>query len=167
MSLRMYNIQTGKIDFSGVKRVEVTPSELQQFKLESNDLLINRVNSKELVGKTAIIPQISEDLVYESMNMRAKPYLNHLSADYLNLFMMSEMAQKSISSFAKEAIGQASINQGQVSSIKTALPPFKEQNRIVEKVDKLIDLCEKLKANINKATTTQLNLTDAIVDSSI
>ncbi|MBY8202642.1 restriction endonuclease subunit S [Vibrio fluvialis] len=164
ISLRMYNIQDGKIDFEGAKRVEVEPNELEQFLLEKGDLLINRVNSKELVGKTAIIPQLDEPLVYESMNMRAKPFTNYLSAEYLNLFMMTALAQQSISSFAKEAIGQASINQGQVSSMAIPLPTFNEQKRIVLKINELLVICEELKARLKESQTTQLLLTDAIVE---
>ncbi|MDN3473974.1 restriction endonuclease subunit S [Pseudoalteromonas sp. APC 3355] len=167
ISLRMYNIQNGYIDFAGAKRVEVESNELAQFILEPNDLLINRVNSKELVGKTAIIPKSEEPLVYESMNMRAKPFIEHLSAQYLNLFMMTKAAQNFISSFAKEAVGQASINQGQVSSIIIPLPPFKEQQRIVTKIDELMTLCDQLKARLTNAQTTKLYLTDAIVENSI
>lgn len=167
ISLRMYNIQSGKIDFEGAKRVEVEPHELDQFLLEKDDLLINRVNSKELVGKTAIIPESDEPLVYESMNMRAKPFSNYLSAKYLNLFMMTALAQQSISSFAKEAIGQASINQGQVSLIAITLPPHNEQKRIVLKVDEILVMCEKLKDRINESKGTQLYLTDAIVEQAV
>ena len=167
ISLRMYNIQDGKIDFEGAKRVEVEPNELEQFLLEKGDLLINRVNSKELVGKTAIIPQLDEPLVYESMNMRAKPFTNYLSAEYLNLFMMTALAQQSISSFAKEAIGQASINQGQVSSMAIPLPTFNEQKRIVLKINELLVICEELKARLKESQTTQLLLTDAIVEQAV
>ena len=124
--------------------------------------MINRVNSKELVGKTAIVPIIKEELVYESMNMRAKPFINYLSARYLNLFMMTPIAQNIVSSFAKEAIGQASINQGQVSSIQTPLAPLEEQHRIVAKVDELMALCDQLKTRLNDVQTTQLNLADAL-----
>ncbi|EGQ7972517.1 restriction endonuclease subunit S [Vibrio parahaemolyticus] len=167
ISLRMYNIQDGKIDFEGAKRVEVEPNELEQFLLEKGDLLINRVNSKELVGKTAIIPQLDEPLVYESMNMRAKPFTNYLSAEYLNLFMMTALAQQSISSFAKEAIGQASINQGQVSSMAIPLPTFNEQKRIVLKINELLVICEELKARLKESQNTQLLLTDAIVEQAV
>ncbi len=163
ISLRMYNIQNGEINFSAAKRVELNPNELEQFLLEENDLLINRVNSKELVGKTAIIPAFQEPLVYESMNMRAKSFINYISAHYLNLFMMSQLAKDSISSFAKEAIGQASINQGQVSSIKTPLPPLLEQHRIVKKADELLTLCDQLKTRLSAAQTTQVHLADTIV----
>ncbi|MEZ8110538.1 restriction endonuclease subunit S [Vibrio splendidus] len=167
ISLRMYNIQSGNIDFEGAKRVEVEPHELEQFLLEKGDLLINRVNSKELVGKTAIIPEFDEPLVYESMNMRAKPFSDYVSAEYLNLFMMTALAQQSISSFAKEAIGQASINQGQVSSIVITLPPNNEQKRIVLKVNEILVVCEKLKELLTESKGTQLYLTDAIVEQAV
>ncbi|EWS96491.1 restriction endonuclease [Pseudoalteromonas sp. SCSIO_11900] len=162
ISLRMYNIQQGKIVFDDARRVEVTSEELETYKLEANDLLINRVNSKELVGKTAIIPEHSEDLLYESMNMRAKPFKSHLSSEYLNIFMMSAIATKEIASFAKEAIGQASINQGQVSSIPTPLPPFNEQKKICEMVDSLFAICDRLNNEILSSKEIKSNLADSL-----
>ncbi|MFK5914983.1 MAG: restriction endonuclease subunit S [Woeseiaceae bacterium] len=167
VSLRMYNIQNGLVSFDGVRRVEVESKELEQFLLEKDDLLINRVNSKELVGKTAIIPSFPEPLLYESMNMRAKPFNRYVSSHYLNLFMMTNLAKESISSFAKEAVGQASINQAQVGSIKTPLPPLAEQERIVVKVDVLMEICKQLKSNIIEAQTTQQYLADAITEKTI
>ena len=167
ISLRMYNIQQGIIDFSDAKRVEVEPDELAQFLLEPDDLLINRVNSKELVGKTAIVPVTEEPLVYESMNMRAKPFTDHVSARYLNLFMMTGIVKDAISSFAKEAVGQASINQGQVTSIKTPLPPREEQYRIVAKVDELMALCDQLTSRLQTSQQTQLALAESLVEGAL
>jgi len=164
ISLRMYNIQNGIIEFSDLRRVNVTDEELIQYALEPGDLLFNRVNSKELVGKTAIIPEYSEPLLYESMNMRAKPYKKQLASEYLNLFMQSEIAKSILRSHAKEAISQASINQGQISSLPVPLPPKAEQYRIVAKVDELMALCETLKSQLSDAQTTQLHLADTIVE---
>lgn len=167
ISLRMYNIQEGEIDFTGARRVEIEPNEFEQYKLEAGDLLINRVNSKELVGKTAIIPSFDEPLVFESMNMRAKPFHDYLASSYLNLFMKSPFARAALFSHAKEAVGQASINQGQVSSLIAPLPPLEEQHRIVAKVDELMALCDQLKARLTQAQTTQLQLADAITEQAV
>lgn len=164
ISLRMYNIQNGHIDFDGTKRVELSIDELEQFSLEKNDLLINRVNSKELVGKSAIIPQFDEPLVYESMNMRAKPFTEFLSSEYLNLFMMSKFAKNSISQFAKEAIGQASINQAQVSSIVTPLPPLSSQRRIVSKHTELMDLCDALADKLSENEIVIAHFANTLVE---
>lgn len=167
ISLRMYNIQDGKIDFSDVRRVDVDESELDQFALEAGDLLINRVNSKELVGKTALIPHFKESLVFESMNMRARPHLNLVSPEYLNLYMRTRLAREAVFAFAKEAVGQASINQSQVGSLLTPLPPQAEQHRIVAKVEELMTLCERIKARLQSAQATQLCLADGLVDAAI
>ncbi|WP_445399428.1 restriction endonuclease subunit S [Zobellella sp. An-6] len=167
ISLRMYNIQEGKINFNSTRRVEINEDELEKFSLEENDLLINRVNSKELVGKSAIIPHLNEPLVYESMNMRAKPFTNFLDPFYLNIFMSSSIAKSALFSHAKEAIGQASINQGQISSLITPLPPKNEQHRIVTKVDELMALCDQLKDKLRQSQQTQVHLAGAIVEQAL
>lgn len=167
ISLRMFNIQGGNIDFDGARRVELDADELDQFILEAGDLLINRVNSKELVGKTAIIPKFNEALVYESMNMRARPYRGFVYSDYLNLYMKSSLAKETIFSFAKEAISQASINQMQIRSMPTPLPPLTEQHRIVAKVDELMTLCDQLKARLIDASQLQKKLADVLVKQAI
>jgi len=68
ISLRMFNIQGGEINIEKYKRVVLTDKELETYKLEANDLLVNRVNSRELVGKTALIENFNEVFVYESIN---------------------------------------------------------------------------------------------------
>ena len=111
LSLRMYNIQNGRIDFRGCKRVEVTPDEFDRYRLEKDDILINRVNSAELVGKSGIIEATDERLVYESMNMRLSLIKKTDIATYINLFLKSSLAKAYFFSEVKQAIGQASINQ--------------------------------------------------------
>lgn len=167
ISLRMYNIQDGSIDFADARRVNVSENELNQYRLEEGDLLINRVNSKELVGKTAIIPKFSEPLLFESMNMRAKPFTSHVSSEYLNLFMKTGMTKEILLSHAKEAISQASLNQGQISSLPVPLPPKAEQQRIVAKVDELMAICDTLKTRIEEAQATQVHLADAVVEQAV
>ena len=85
----MYNIQEGKINFKKPRRVELAEEELEQYSLERNDLLINRVNSSELIGKSAIIPKFGEDLVYESMNVRVRLCQKEELASYLRDAMLT------------------------------------------------------------------------------
>ncbi|EJB8470175.1 restriction endonuclease subunit S [Enterobacter hormaechei] len=167
ISLRMYNIQDGTIDFNGIRRVEVNEIELEQYKLEEGDLLINRVNSKELVGKTAIVPRFHEPLLFESMNIRAKPINKQIDARYLNLFMQSAYVKEMLLSYAKEAIGQASINQQQISNIVLPLPPVCEQRKIIEITNNLLVLISTLKSHLQSAQQTQLHLADALTDAAL
>ena len=167
ISLRMFNIQDGNIDFNGAKRVEMTTIELKQFSLEAGDLLINRVNSKELVGKTALIPEFNEPLVYESMNMRARTFKGFIDPAYLNLYMKSTLVKEAIFSFAKEAISQASINQMQISLLSTPLPPYHEQYRIIAKVDEPMAICDHLKSRLTEANQLQQKLADVLVEQAV
>src|SRR4051812_8046354 len=64
--LRMYNIDQGRIVWRDIKRMRLSEKDVQDFALEPGDILINRVNSRELVGKAAVIPSGLEPCVYES-----------------------------------------------------------------------------------------------------
>ncbi|EKH6436280.1 restriction endonuclease subunit S [Klebsiella oxytoca] len=167
ISLRMYNIQNGIIDFTDVRRVKVTELERYKYILEEGDLLINRVNSKELVGKTAIIPKTKEPLLFESMNMRACLFKEIINSHYINTLFQSEFIKKELSLYAKEAISQASINQQQITELLIPLPPSIEQKNIVDKVNLLLSLLEQVKYCMGKIKNTQVHLADALTDAAI
>ncbi|MDZ4333242.1 MAG: restriction endonuclease subunit S [Pseudomonas sp.] len=164
ISLRMYNIQDGAIVFTDARRVNIDEKEIEQYRLQAGDLLVNRVNSKDLVGKTAVIPETNELLVYESMNMRARPFAGLVNSPYLNLFMRTRLAKDTLLSHAKEAIGQASLNQGQISSLPLPFPPLNEQHRIVAKVDQLMALCDQLKTRLTQARQLNEQLASTLVE---
>nr|WP_240923818.1 restriction endonuclease subunit S [Mangrovimonas sp. CR14] len=153
ISLRMYNIQSGDIIFDNAKRVEVDEGELNRYCLLENDLLINRVNSYELIGKTAIIPFFGEPLVYESMNIRTRLILKDKLAVFINLVFQSRFAREYLMSKAKQAIGQASINQTNISTFAIPLPPLEEQKAIVKQVNSLMALCDSLEEHVDNSQT--------------
>ena len=75
--LRMYNIENGEIVWKEIKRMILTDQEVEQYKLMPGDILINRVNSRELVGKAASIPVDLETCIYQYsghfLRQRLKP----------------------------------------------------------------------------------------------
>src|SRR5687768_9318645 len=70
--LRMYNIDGGKIIWRNVKRMRLSSAEAEDYQLMAGDVLVNRVNSRELVGKAAVIPDGLEVCVFESKNIRLR-----------------------------------------------------------------------------------------------
>ncbi len=163
ISLRMFNIQDGIINLDGAKRLEVTPEELNNYVLEKGDLLINRVNSKELVGKAALIEATGENMVFESMNIRVRLMEKANLSEYVNLLLRSSYIQEAFRGLAKQAIGQASINQLQIASLPIPLPPLAEQKRIVAKVDELLARCDALAAKLGAAQVAGGQLTAAVL----
>lgn len=81
--LRMGNIQNGKIDWSDLV-YSSNDDEIKKYTLEKNDVLFNRTNSPELVGKTAIYKG-EQKAIYAGylIKMRCS---THLNPDFLNLY---------------------------------------------------------------------------------
>lgn len=161
-SLRMYNIQNGEVNFNKIRRVNLTKDELSKYELLENDLLLNRVNSRELVGKTAIIRKESEPLVYESMNMRLR-LVNPLISEYVNRYLLVSNVREYFFNICKIASGQVSVNQGQVFNLIIPLAPLPEQQAIVVKVEKLLALCDQLENQIADNQTHAEQLMQAVL----
>jgi type I restriction enzyme, S subunit len=68
---------------------------------------------------------------------------------------------------SKQTTNLASINKTQLRGCIIAMPPLAEQHRIVAKVDELMVICDTLKARLNEAKTTQVQLADAIVEQAV
>lgn len=106
--LRMYNIENGKIAWFDIKRMILSQDEIDEYELKSGDLLVNRVNSRELVGKTAIIKSLNEKSVYESKNIRLR-IIDKINSAYINFWFLL-YANGYFNKNAQQTVGMASIN---------------------------------------------------------
>lgn len=125
-------------NIEGLKRVEITGAELLKFEIRPFDILVNRVNSIEYLGKIGVVPAISEPMVYESNMMRFR--LNHeaILPVYLMYFWRTPYLKSQINSKAKKAVNQASVNQQDVTGLLVPQPSIELQKQfssIVEKVE--------------------------------
>ncbi len=124
-----------------LKRVETTDAELLKFNIRPFDVLVNRVNSIEYLGKIGVVPAISEPMVYESNMMRFR--LNHeaMFPVFLMYFWRTPYLKSQINSKAKKAVNQASVNQQDVLGLLIPGPPIELQRKFVsifEKVEGII-----------------------------
>ena len=138
--LRMGNLQNGRIVLD--KLVYTSDlKEIEKYPLEYNDLLFNRTNSKELVGKVAIykgeIPAI-----YAGYLVRVHPIL--IESDYLNYVMQSQYYWIYCQNVRSDAIGQSNINAEKLKHFIFPLPPLQEQKRIVDRISRIFSRIEFL-----------------------
>jgi type I restriction enzyme, S subunit len=161
--VRMFNIQDGRLDLTTLKRLDLTPGEVEQYRLTEGDLLVNRVNSRELVGKCAVVPQSDEPLVFEAMNIRVRLTERRHLPGYVNLVLRTDHIRALFQESSKQAIGQASINQPQIARLLIPIPPLAEQRRIVAKVDQLLAVVDQLETQLAASRTTAEKLMDALV----
>jgi type I restriction enzyme, S subunit len=161
--LRMYNINSGKINFEKLKRMVLNDQEMRQYLLKYGDLLVNRVNSRELVGKAAVIPILTEPVIFESKNIRVRFDTDILLPDFVNILFQTKEVWRVWQGNAKQTCGQASVSQPQIAGICTPLPPLAEQHRIVAKVDALMALCDELEARLKERSIVQGKFANSIV----
>ena len=138
--LRMGNLQNGRIVLD--KLVYTTdPKEIEKYPLEYNDLLFNRTNSKELVGKVAIYKN-EIPAIYAGYLVRLHPIL--IDSDYLNYVMQSQYYWIYCQNVRSDAIGQSNINAEKLKRFVFPLPPLQEQRRIVAIISRIMVKIEHL-----------------------
>lgn len=154
--VRIDNLKPSKIDhLDKLKKVELDSNELLQYKLTDGDLVLNRVNSIEHIGKSAFINQPHLDLVFESNLMTFHPSEYFIDRKYLITYLNSPNGLKELRKNAKHAVNQASINQGDVANAIVILPSYAEQmeiGRIFEKFEFLnAQFKKQIMENIHRA----------------
>lgn len=132
--VRMNNIKDGLLELVDLKHVELGHKELQKLLLRDGDILFNRTNSKELVGKCAVFHELTE-CVFASYLMRVRAKLTLAHPDYLSYFLNCPLGRQQIDALSRHIIGQANINSEELRSIAVCLPPLVVQQKIVEMVN--------------------------------
>lgn len=147
--LRMNNITPdGYMDFTDLKYINVADSEKEKYVVRKGDLLFNRTNSKELVGKTGIFNDkremiIAGYLIRVKVNAKANPY-------YLWGFLNSPYGKKTLFKMSKAIVGMANINAQEFQDIKILIPPIALQKLFAEVVSKAEILKEYLNESLHE-----------------
>jgi type I restriction enzyme S subunit len=143
--LRMGNLQNGLVDFKSLAYTN-DDNEIEQYALSYGDLLFNRTNSRELVGKTSLF-LCNEKMIYAGYLVRYR-MLGTISFHYANYVMNSQLHRDWCYVVKIDAIGQSNINATKLRGFPFPLPPLAEQKAIVEKVDRLMNIIEQLEQQI-------------------
>lgn len=136
--LRMGNIQNGEIDFSDLVYSN-NDEDFSKLELKNGDVLFNRTNSPEWVGKTAIFRNHKTPCIFAGYLIRINQSEQIIGA-YLNYFLNSSCARKQGNEVVSLAVNQANISGAKLSDYFIPIPPLLEQHRIVEKLDALLKL---------------------------
>ena len=137
--LRMNNItEDGKLNIQNLKYIDIPEKDLEKYVVRKGDVLFNRTNSIELVGKTCIY-ELNFDMVIAGYIIRIRTNNNILNSRYLSEFLNFPSTKKFLRNIAKGAVNQANINAKELQDISVPLPPLSLQNEFadfVAQVDK-------------------------------
>ena len=162
--LRMGNITNiGTIDYSELV-YSSNEEDIKQYSLKKDDLLFNRTNSSDWVGKTAIYKE-ERPAIYAGYLIRIRPIL--ISPDYLNIVMNSSYYRNWCYNVKTDAVNQSNINAQKLSQLMIPVPPSKEQERIIVKIAKWISLINAIRNNKEDLQSTIKQTKNKILDLAI
>jgi type I restriction enzyme S subunit len=127
-------------ELDSLKRVRINPDDIERFGFSEDDIVINRVNSRPYLGKSALIPRLNEPTVFESNMMRLTLNTKSAAPVYVTHYLQTSFIKSQIQVLAKDAVNQSSINQDDVKGLIVRLPPLPLQHRfavLVERVNRL------------------------------
>ena len=153
----------GTIDYSNLV-YSSNDEDIKQYSLEKYDLLFNRTNSSEWVGKTAIYKD-EQPAIYAGYLIRIRPLL--ISPDYLNTVMNSGYYREWCYNVKTDAVNQSNINAQKLSQLMIPIPPLREQGRIVAEIDKWISLIDIVKNGKGDLQTVIKQAKNKILDLAI
>lgn len=161
--LRMGNVlQDGRLDFSDLKYLPADHSEFPELLLEAGDLLFNRTNSAELVGKTGIYQGTPSSCSFASYLIRVRLLPRVLPTIVMNA-LNSDYGRRWIKGVVNQTVGQANVNGSKLSAFTFPLAPKAEQEAIVEATESHLSVIEHLEADVEVKLNAAQTLRQAIL----
>lgn len=164
--LRMYNIDAGQIIWRDIKRMRLDEHELREYGLQEGDLLVNRVNSRELVGKAAYVPGSMPPSVFESKNIRVRLDRERVLPQFIN-YQLFASGSRHFANNAQQVVGMASISQGQLADFPIAMTGLDEQRRIVAEIDKQFSRLDEAVAGLRRVKSNLRRFESAVLGQAV
>jgi len=136
--LRMTNQVNGKIAPNNIQMVDISKEDFEKFSVRRGDLLFNRTNSFELVGRTAIF-DLEGDYVFASYLIRIRVDSARLDPFFLNHYFNNDRTQQRLKSIATRAVSQSNISATRLKGFSIPFPGIEEQGKISSTLD-LLDI---------------------------
>ncbi|WP_421338358.1 restriction endonuclease subunit S [Aeromonas veronii] len=166
--LKMGDIQDGKVILGSHQVVSPKIDDLPNLYLKKGDILYNRTNSAELVGKTGMFDGDDDTYTFASYLIRIRCSIHNIRPEYLTLCMNSPLFRKTqIEPHIKQQCGQANVNGTLMKSMLVSIPPYHEQVLILQKIHELMTLCDQLKSRLQTSQQTQLALAESLVEGAL
>ena len=147
--LRMNNITySGELDLRDTKRIDIPDSELDKCTVRRGDVLFNRTNSKELVGKTCVYNR-DELMVLAGFVIRVR-INERIRPEVLSAFLNMDFSKRMLIGMCKTAIGQANINAKELQNIDLYIPLIELQDQFVTLKNKIDQQKQTVQQSLEK-----------------
>ena len=132
--LRMNNLQHDGWDLSNLKYIELSSDQLEKYKIQKGDILFNRTNSKELVGKCEVFKE-NGDWVFASYLIRVKLNQEKALPEFVSAFLNTNAGRLQIDRVSRQIIGMSNVNAEELKDLEIPLPPLDIQSNLISKIE--------------------------------
>lgn len=160
--LRNINVQWFRFDLDAIKEIRLAPDELDEFRLEDGDLLICEGGEP---GRCAIWRSAKEEMYFQKALHRARP-IGGVLAEYLQIVLRQDAVSGALGMYFSGATIKH-FPGDKLTAYVIPLPPANEQHRIVAKVDELMALCDRLKADLAESRARQARLSATLIETAL
>lgn len=160
--IRMGNIQNGSLKIDHLKYLPADHHDLADRVLGHGDLLFNRTNSAELVGKSAVYQEESRQATFASYLIRCQ-FMSGVVPEWVNLVINSATGRRYVRSVASQQVGQANVSGTKLRQMPIPLPPTAEQQRIVQRIAEMSHFIERITTQVTAALRRSQALRGAIL----
>ena len=160
--IRMGNIQQGALDFTNLKFLPSQNEEVDKTLLNPGDLVFNRTNSPELVGKSAVYKEGHPPACFASYLIRVS-FPENCLPDYVCFFINSQHGRSYIAQVRSQQVGQANVNGTKLAAMPIPLPPLDEQRRIVAEVERRLSVIQQAEATVDASLARAERLRQSIL----
>ncbi len=163
--LRMGNVRDGRILPSDLKYMPASWGDGKKYRLEHGDILFNRTNSPELVGKAAVYAGVPEDAVFASYLIRVRLNPSLAVPEFVIHCVNSAFGRGYVASVVSQQVGQANVNGTKLKHFPIPLPPVDEQRRLAERADNLLLALDSIEGDLARSARLARSLRRSILKS--
>lgn len=146
--LRVANVQDGYLDLSSIKMIDVPSTDVQKYQLIKGDILYTEGGDKDKLGRGTIWNDEIENCIHQNHIFRSRLYHEKISPKYIAYFSQTQEAKNYFFKNAKQTTNLASINLKVLSNLPIPLPPIDEQIQIIQELESLLSVYDKLVESI-------------------
>jgi type I restriction enzyme, S subunit len=160
--LRMMNFDEELIAVSDLKFADLPTQVAAEYILQRGDVLFNRTNSADLVGKAGIF-DLEGCYLFASYLVRIKTDRSILLPEFLNYYLNSDSGQAAVRAFATPGVSQTNISAGSLKKVYVPVPPLSEQTTIVRELSKITETRRTAGQQLDVKRAMRQELTNSLI----
>lgn len=149
--LRVANVQVGYLNLSEVKQISIKCDELENYRLQMNDVLYTEGGDRDKLGRGTVWKDEIAPCIHQNHIFCARLYLSDVNPEWVSMTGQLEYARNYVNSVASQSVNLASINSTNLKAMPIPLPPFQEQLKIVERMKLLNQQAEVVENAVQMA----------------